>query len=175
MANVTTAFTLGAQPATGSALLVALGGNGFTAPKAMYIVRNVLAVSDGTDAGVTAVAMSMDPTYLAMVQYVTAVVSQSTKVDIDANWQYVGANMPSQVYRPRMETILWQAPHVQSMWTPAAAIDAPPATLTFAIDSQGTDQITFSAAVFVFDIRARETTPYGILIASATGGAGSNV
>jgi len=169
LADSVVAFTLPAEPPTGTLERIALGGNGFTAPQAEFLIRNVQSASDGTGSGSNSIQIGMDPNYCWMVAYMSATVTQASSADNDWRFQLVGARVPTQLITPLVNSLGRVTAQIGTTWLPPASVNTGAATLSLFVPSVGTDLLNVSAAIFVFDIRAREAVPYWNLV-NARGG-----
>jgi len=176
VADTITVITLPQQPANGTVTFEAMGGNGLTAPKGAYFIRNVQATADNSGVGANGVEVRMDPTYTYLIQDSSAFLSQTTPANQHFVWLHTGLGVPSQGRRllANVTSVQITAATLADFWSPPASINRPPGTFSVLTRSLGTDIFTFNMTIFLFDIRAREQVPYGDLIAAATGGAGSN-
>lgn len=163
-----------ATPSSGTAVVtrIALGGNGFSAPAAMYAVRNFAVTGDATS-GEHTLQVTMDPTYCSMVGYATMQLSAAVLPDV--HWQLSGPAVPMVGMNLQIAGIgaaVAGSPVIHT-WLPPAMInpgnqDEVP-TLELSVLNVDTVILNLNAVVFLFDIRARESALYAMLIAARGG------
>jgi len=171
MADVLTAFTLPAQPATGTVERLALGGDGFRSPSAVYVIRDVQTLADGSNSGAVIVQMGLDPNYCSMIGFVTLSDTQASSVNEELRFQFVGAHVATMGETRLATAQVHEPPNILETWLPPAIIipGVNPGTLSVWMDNVATDLMIFSAQIFIYDIRAREQTPYDLLVAARGG------
>jgi len=170
---ITNTVQLPAQPSpTGTTRFTALGGNGFSAPKGMYQVRNFASTGDGVG-GAHTHEIIMDPDYCSMIGYCTMLVNPAAGATQFA-WNLVSADVPAQVITGSVTpiSVTIDGPAVSDLWMPPAFVspggpDAP--TLRISKVEILNEVLTLNAVIFIFDIRAREFSKYGDLIAARGG------
>jgi len=169
--SVVTAFTLPDPPPSGTLERFALGGDGTRSPSGVYVIRNVAVTGDGADSGSVSVQMGLDPDYCSMIGYATMSITQATPATEQIRWQFVGARVATMYQLRTVLTFAHGAPHIVDDWLPPAIIIPGefPGTLSFFADNVGTDLNLFNANIFLYDIRAREITPYDLLVAARGG------
>lgn len=159
----------------GQIQFVALGGNGFSAPKGQYVIRNFAIVGDGSG-GVHSMSIVFDPDYCSMLQYATFL--HDSIVSLDFKWNLVspglGPAVPAQIKQgdavPISSTLgpakadTWQPP---AMILPGGSFSAP--TLSITVLNVDLIVLTLNASIFVYDIRAREDERYQELVAARGG------
>lgn len=150
----------------------ALGGDGMRSPSGMYVIRAVQAVGDGSDAGDDlSVQMALDPNYCSMIGYVSATISQATPADAVMRFQHVGPRVATMRVQ-RLNVSSWGLPPpIADTWLPPATMipGEEPGTTSVFVENVGTGILLFNANIFLYDIRAREETPYDLLVAARGG------
>lgn len=164
---VSSSFTLPNQPANGVVTQVPLGGDGYTAPFAMYTVVNFATTGDATG-GAQTMNMVMDNRYCALLGY--ASMTSTAPADIDIRWSLVGVlggTVPLMVRAASIDRIssTVTTATVNDTWLPPAFImpGADPATLTLAVINTDTLIVQVHAVIFLYNINARQKMPFGIL------------
>ncbi len=159
--SVTSTVNLPAQPATGSVVYRPLGGNGFTAPQAVYYVYNHAIVSDASG-GDAILIMGMDPQYQCVVdQLAFQVQSQATsavyrfQVELP-NDDYIMYNSGSSVLEGGVG---------RSTWIPQPLFNIDTAALVTP-NVDGSETYQFSAIIYLFNKRAQEQVPLNVLLGS---------
>lgn len=137
----------------------------------MYVVRNLLATADGTGVGFLSCQMTMDPTFCSLLGYCSWTLEQGTPADAEAVLQFTGVNIASQQKTFDMKSASFVPTTVRDTWLPPAVINGGvlPPTLALFMDNVGTDEMLFSANIFLYDIRAREDARFGLLVAARGG------
>lgn len=171
-AAVNTSFTLPGQPATGTNQFIALGGDGFTSPKGMYLVKNFTSTGDaGGDEN--EILINMDPDYCCMIAFATVLV-QPAAADREMRLVIVGDQVPLMVTAPLVNAISADIGGSQCSytWMPPAFInpggDGAP-SLSARVANTLAEVLSLNAAIYIYDIRARESFPYAGLIAARGG------
>lgn len=170
---VDSSFVLPNQPATGRLTLSPLGGDGYTAPHAMYTVTNWLTTGDATG-GAQTMNVTMDDRFCGMVGY--ASMTSTAPADIDIRWSLVGAVngvVPLMVRAASIDRIssTVTTATVNDTWLPPAFImpGQDSATLGLAVINTDTLVVQVHLVVFLYNINARQKMPFGVL-ADARGG-----
>lgn len=172
MANVANSFTLPAQPATtGTVERVALGGDGFTEPSAMYVIRNADVDGDASGIGHLSVNITMDDNFCSMLGYATFLLEQATPVDDIIYMQLAGPTIATQAKVFDAKLVAFLQSGLDGTWLPPATVQGgpDPATLSVFADNLADDTLTFNANIFLFDIRAREAAIWSRLVAARGG------
>lgn len=165
---VSETLQLPAQPAVGATFFVPLGGDGFTAPKFGYAIRNFSLTGDATGTFVEH-TISFDERYCSLVSYVTLGIQQATSADADFQFT-INSDRSAQLNDSGTQTAVVSGVsgvEIGRTWNPPAYI-YPGAGDNGRIRSHvlnvDTDVVTLSAFVYCFDVRVRETTPMGPLL-----------
>lgn len=171
-------FTLPGQPAQGAGLggvatFTPLGGDGYTAPRGMFTVTNMVSTGDATG-GAHSNEIVMDSRYCSMVSY--ASMTGPNAADIDIRWSLVasvGGVVPLMVRTlavDRMGAAI-DAATINDLWLPPAFImpGSDPATLRIAVINADTITMQLHAVIFIYNINARQKVPYGMLTAPRGG------
>jgi len=171
MATTTVAWDLPDQPPSGVVERFALGGDGFRSPSGVYVIRNVAQTGDGTGAGGMITEVTLDPSYVSLVAYLTVGVSQATPTDMTVKFKLLGPRTPTQSEHVLVQSFNQAFPTIAHTWLPPAfpiGGEDPP-VLGITVPQVGTDIATFQAAIFLYDIRARENFPIDLLVAARGG------
>jgi len=157
--------------ATALVRFTALGGNGFNAPKGMYTIRNFSSTGDAT-AGSHTHSIIMDPNYCSMVAYSSMLIAASAAAR-DVRFSLVGPAVPLQAVGTNIPRIFSVGGHINYTWMPPAFInpgkeDEVP-TLQVAVLNVDTETLAMNAVIYLYDIRAREASSFGDLIAARGG------
>jgi len=168
---VTTSLQLPDNPSpAGSIEFIALGGNGFNAPKGQYVIKNFATSGDATG-GAHTLSMAFDPSYCAMVQYATFL--HATVVSLAFKFNIVSSAVPAQLLQGDVVSISSTISTQKGLtWNPPAMIlpGTPTApTLSISVLNIDTAVLTLNASIFVYDIRAREDSRYQELVAARGG------
>lgn len=171
--SVTNQVLLPSQPSgTGDVQFIPLGGDGFTAPHAAYTVRNFSSTGDATGGRVTQ-DIFMDPRYCSMISWVVSQIEQAIPADADCRISIDGSEQPGQVYAQNIKAAA-AALGVQTIscqFSPRPFIypgGGAPRIHTSQANVNG-DEYTLDCLIYLFNIRVRETTPFGWLLAAAGG------
>lgn len=159
-----------------AATYIALGGNGFTAPKGMYTVSNFVSTGDASG-GAHQLNIVMDPTYTSMVGY--ASMNSNPVAAIVLRWTLVGpvgGSTPLQVRNllSFFSSSTINAATVNDLWVDMPALILPGGddqvpTLSITVVNADGINVQLHAVIFIYDIRAREDARYGQLVASRGG------
>jgi len=171
---VTDAWTLPAQPPTrGTTTYVPLGGDGWSAPFAMYVVDNAEVDMDVSGGGAF-LTITMDDRYTALISYATLVVHQQTSgVDKNVKIQVLGGADVGQFYMQGLGQSIGAlfAPEVAFTWSPPAVLlpggasRSPSLRFVTANDVTG-DILGASCMIYLFNNDVRQKMPIGPLLAA---------
>jgi len=155
----------------GTTRFVALGGNGFTAPKGVYLVRNFASSGDAT-AGSHKHNIIMDPDYCSMLGYASFLFGAGG--DADFKMTLVSSAVPLMVVAGSTTAVNSAlGPQNSFTWLPPAAITPGSAaqvpTLLFSVLNVDTAVFSCNANIFIYDIRCREDERYQDLVAARGG------
>lgn len=147
-----------------------LGGDGFVAPMAAYIVDNMLLTSSATG-GASTIQVNMDERFCSLVAYVTVSMSQAIQVDIEVRYRLdtaaVSSPVATQVQNRDLLMIDWHTAEINDVWTPVPVVmpgDGAGALVSAAVENLDTDTLRLSALIYLFDINVRNVTPMGPLL-----------
>ncbi len=159
------------NPSVGTVRGFALGGNGFSAPKFMYQLKNFSQTGDA-GGGSNTLSVVMDPDYCSLIVYATAQVEPAGSLH-DVKWKITGDRLPVMVATPRVKDISSAFPEqISNTWIPPPFVlpgGDDLSTLSVAVLNILAEVLSINCVVYLFDIRARETTPMHQLIASVGG------
>ncbi len=162
--SVAFAVTLPLAPGTGILTYVPLGGDGFFAPFAAYSLTSLTLAGDASG-GQAGMDITLDDRYTSLVAFLAPQVNQVTEADLVAQMRVVGNNSPSIV-----ENITLLASAVTSdsaaLWIPPPWIcpgGSNVCTASFVAPNVNGDTSVLSALIYLFNIRAREESPVGLL------------
>lgn len=147
---------------------VPLGGDGFTAPKFAYAVRDFLLTGDATGTFVQH-TINMDERYCALVSYVTHTIAQATSADAEFQTSITSARS-AQLRDSGIQVAVnssVSALEIAHTWNPPALIlpgAGDGARIRIQVLNVDTDVVRLSALIYCFDVRVRETTPMGPLL-----------
>ena len=164
---ITETLVLPAQPASGTVTYVPMGGDGFSAPFAAYVINSFRQTGDA-GGGSLAANVTMDQRYTSLASYVTTIVQQAIDADIDIRYRLAGAAGGGQAHGELLEftsgTI--SAATINNTWVPEPEIlpGGGGASISQTIVNLLNDVFDLSALIYLFDIRARELTPMGPLL-----------
>jgi len=149
----------------------ALGGDGFRSPSGIYVVRNLRVDGDGSDAGSVSCQITLDPSYCSLIGYATMSSSQVTPLDTIVRFSMIGSQIGTMQESFEVKATDFGNPAISKLWKPPAVIipGTDPGTLSFFGDNVATDINFFNAQIYLFDIRAREVVPIGLLVAARGG------
>lgn len=179
--SVLESFTLPSQPSSGTVTYTPLGGDGFHAPFAAYVINSAAVTGDATG-GNARVACKMDDRYCSMIGYLVGSIAQSTPADALYRFTIAASGaVPGVPTAVASGTATHTGSTISSTsidvtWVPPAAIlpggpSLPQVIVAFA--NADADVFRLSMLVYLFDIRVRELTPMGPLLFAR--GAGSDV
>ncbi len=168
---VAVTVTLPATPSTGSLTYVPLGGDGFTAPQAAYVVR-ALQVTGDAGGGAATLTIHMDPRFTSLVAYVTAQNDQASSADADLRLVITPSTGIQIAALTLQQPVVATSATVNSTtigltWNPTPLL-MPGAANTGRIIMKMlnvlADEYRLSAHIYLFNIRVRELTPMGPLL-----------
>ncbi len=163
---------------------VPLGGDGFYAPFAMYNVRLATLAGDASG-GLMTLSLTMDPRFCSLVSYVTAQVAGAA-ADNMIRLTVGGGRIAGATFQGLVDAATQFTRVCAVTWQPPALIlpgGTSPAALgqhsiNFQANNVDGDTFTLDAAIYMFNIRAREITPMGPLLwarGSGTSGGQSTI
>jgi len=162
--SVTSSFTLPAQPATGAAIQVPLGGDGFAAPHSAVVLRNVNLAHDASG-GSAIMETILDDRYVSLVSYMAMFIDQATELAEVVRAEIVGATSP--ILRENIALVpnatlsdtagVWYPPPWVLPGTSNRCI------LRYTAVNVDGDTSFQNALIYQFDIRVRELTNVGFL------------
>lgn len=169
---VSDSFTLPAEPGTGDLEYVPLGGDGLHDPFAMYLVRS-FAITGDVSGGSQKLSIVFDDRFCSMVAYASFL--KATAIDpAGFRWTLVGDRVPLQA--KQLERALTPSTvagaTITDTWLPPAFINAGAGAVpTLAISTTNEDGVALqmNAAIYLFNIDARQKTPMPRLVASRGG------
>lgn len=172
--SVASIFQLPTQPASGDAVVVPLGGDGFKAPRLAYMV-NKFAVTGDASGGNAQLTLEMDPRFVCVVGYVTLQVKQATSTDSEFRMTISSDFVAEQVDQGDQTAIssTIAAFEFARTWIPApvalpggfgtsGASNTP--RIVIRMLNVDTDVYEMAALVYCFDIRAREIFSMGQIL-----------
>lgn len=170
--SVAETLTLPNQPATGIVHRIPLGGNGFNAPHAAYVVDNFALVGDAGGGNINQ-TINMDERFCSLVAFVNIALSQATPAD--AGWHIaLDSNVALGPVAPQTENLALTAiandistVHISHVWVPVPYV-LPGAGGGGSISSQVlnnlNDTMRLTALIYLFDVNVRQVTPMGPLL-----------
>lgn len=155
-----------------SATYVPLGGDGFSAPFAMYIVDR--SVTGDASGGAVTQSFTMDERYCSLVRWIGMSIGQT-----NADTQYrlnIAANPEGT--SPKLGitgTLVGVASTVssegaQGFWVPPQTVLPPAAVINTQFTNVLSDTFRISMEVLLWNIRVRELSPWQYLMNAAGGG-----
>jgi len=147
---------------------VPLGGDGFTAPKFAYAIRNFLQTGDATGTFVQ-FRINMDERWCSLVAFAEFTIAQATSADAEFQFS-ISSDKSAELIDSGLQVAVNSSVsglEIGHTWAP------PPLVLPGAGDNAriglqvlnvDTDVVRLSAYVYCFDVRVRETTPMGPLL-----------
>lgn len=169
---VSTTVALPDQPAVGVVHRTPLGGDGFRAPLAAYIVDNLQLTGDASGGGAS-LMVTMDERFCALVAYLTFSATQATDQDIDVRYRLdtssASSPVATQVQSRRLEFIVPQVSSatINDVWTPTPVIvpgDGAGGLCSVEVKNEDTDIYRLSVLIYIFDINVRQVMPMGPLL-----------
>lgn len=169
---VTETLALPNQPTQGRVHRVSLGGDGYTAPHAAYVVDNMILTGD-VSGGALSHIITMDERFCSLVAYVNILSSQVASADAD--WVVgLDSNIANGAIAPQLEGRVIAATSatvssvtLASIFTPVPVV-LPGAGAGAQINSNvlnvENDGVRISALIYLFNVRVREVTPMGPLL-----------
>ncbi len=163
--SVSTSVTLPSSPATGTLEYVPLGGDGFTAPFAMYNIRGMTVTGDAS-AGIATLTINMDDRYTALVGYCMGQIegaggNRHVRMNMGGG-RTAGAKVD--------ELVVVNSSQTQSIiltWVPPPLVLPGGRTSVSLIQAAflnvDTDIFSLDCAIYLFNIRARELAAIGPL------------
>lgn len=178
--SVSSTVQLPNNPDSGAVDLVPLGGDGFSSPISLYIVKVDLDSDAG--GGNNRITIRFDVRYTSIVSYAS--------LQITSGAAAIGARLEIRTNGDENVAIQQELPVVSvsgsnttnaMLWTPPAlmvsaahsATETDPPVLRGTIDNTDTESQILTARIYNFDKRARELAPLHVLLASLTRSVGS--
>lgn len=176
--SVELSVTLPNNPATGLLQYVPLGGDGYTDPFAMYVLRNFLLTGDASG-GFSEIEVVMDDRFCSMVQFASVIFNDTSADPLPVRW-VLGSSLlgtTPNMFRVRDIPALAAAtgePQSTDMWLPPAFLlpGADFSALSVKILNGNTDTMQLFTSIFLFNVNARQKVPYSRLV-QARGGIGN--
>lgn len=165
--SVTEAFTLPAQPTStnGSTQYVPLGGDGFSAPKAAYMVRGARIAGDAS-AGLATINITMDDRFTSMIQYVTGQIDEAA-ADSDFSW-FISSPFMASVITKGVDLAgnVAFSPNLGHTWNPVPILLPGQQAGLLSVGWPNVDADTFfcDALIYLFDIDVRQKSPIAPLL-----------
>ncbi len=171
--TVSTSVTLPAQPVLGTVAYIPLGGDGFIAPFASYVVQGFRATGDASS-GRVELNIQMDDRFCSLVQFVSLEIAQATEASADFR-MFIGSTAPVSAIPRQNESgviqsvdpLVTNGREISRTWSPVPYI-LPGGRLAPSIVIQAlnvdTDNYFVDASIYLFDITVREKTPMGPLL-----------
>lgn len=162
--SVTESLVLPAQPTSGKVTLVPLGGDGFSAPHAAYMIETMLATGDASGTFVR-LQVTMDERFCSLPSYVTGQIGQATPADADYRWTF-GTTVDQGVLVNTADVVS-SAVNCAKTWRPPPVIQpggGKAAKLFMTYKNVDGDTYFLDSLIYLFDIRARERGPLGYLL-----------
>lgn len=160
------------QPSTGAVHRTPLGGDGYRAPMAAYIVDNFQA-TNAAGGGASTLTVQMDERFCSLVAYATLSMTQATPADIDARYRLdttqASSPIAPQVQGRRIEFTDSDisTATINDIWTPTPVIipgGGAGGILTMGVVNIDTDLFRLSALIYLFNINVRQVMPMGPLL-----------
>jgi len=160
------------QPATGATHRTPLGGDGYRAPMAAYIVDN-MAVTGDAGGGGALLQVQMDERFCSLVAYLTVSLTQATDADIDVRYRLdtsqASSPVATQVQGRRLEFTVAQVSSatINDVWAPIPVIipgGGAGGLFSAEFKNVDTDIYRLSALVYLFNINVRQVMPMGPLL-----------
>jgi len=169
--SVIDTIVLPGQGATGSVRYVPLGGNGYTAPHAMFQVR-AWAVTGDASGGTMRLDLTMDDRYCSLMAY-ASMTSDSANDPSGVRWVLQGARAP-QMFRANLIPALSatiNAGVIADTYLPPVFVTPgeSPVTLSLVMLNEDTKIMQMHASIYVFNINARQKVPMHLLVAARGG------
>jgi hypothetical protein len=177
--SVSSTFTLPNNPPGGVLAYVPLGGNGYTDPFAMYVLRNWVLSMDASG-GNAELEVVMDDRFCSMVAF-ASMISSNTAVDPAAVRWTLGSGVTGStplMARAREFDLLPAAvtsDRLTDTWLPPAFVipGADFCSLTVTTENDAGFAMQLFASIFLYNINARQKVPYSHLV-QARGGVGDS-
>ncbi len=172
--SVAEILTLPAQPVTGATHRTPLGGDGYKAPMAAYIVDNFTLVGDATGGspGIS-FTVNMDERFCALVAYAVLSVSQASGTALGLRFR-IDTGQGSSPVAPQLQNIAAAAiagtansATINETWNPIPLIipgDGAQGLLQMTTTNIDTDTYRFSALIYLFNVNVRQVMPMGPLL-----------
>ncbi len=168
---VTETLELPSQPASGVTEYLPLGGDGFVAPFAAYLIRNMALTGDASGGNITWI-VKMDPKYCALISYITLRNAQATPADMEYVLAIGGDRVPDFIDQGLIDTVAqtidstgasvtWRPPPYMMPFGKFAGASFSP-NFNAKILNVDTDAAQVSALVYLFDARVRESCEMGM-------------
>ncbi len=160
------------QPTAGAVHRTPLGGDGYRAPMAAYIIDNFTLAGDATGTSLTG-QIGMDERFCALLAYVTLSITQATDQDIDVRYRLDTSQASSpvapQVQGRRLEFTVSNisTATINDVWTPVPVIvpgGGAGGLLSVGVVNRDTDAVRISALIYLFNINVRQVMPMGPLL-----------
>lgn len=154
------------QPSSGSYTYVPLGGNGFTAPHACYLLQSISVAGDASG-GTAQVGVTLDPRYQGLISVVQAD-QVGTTADVDVRYtiqaEDPSGNIYSQISVAGTLKHLSFENNARGAWSPPSVFNA--SKVLFKAANVNGDTYAMSGIIYLFNKRASELTPLSVLLSS---------
>ncbi len=161
--SVTESFTLPAQPGeAGGSDFVPLGGDGWTSPQSMHILRNVVLTSDASG-GTNIITISTDPRFSQIVPWVqVGVLGAAAAEDFTLALVSRQRQGQAQSVQHQGQTRFTTLSGGFAIWSPPPVIDVDQIICTF--NNTDGDAIILNSIVYNYRLRASEKVPISVLL-----------
>ncbi len=170
--SVAETITLPGQPASGVVHRTPLGGDGFAAPMAAYIVDNMELTGAAGSGNITATIL-MDERFCSLVAYATVSITQATDQNMGVRYRLDTSLASSPVATQVQSRFLTAGSSntspatINDVWVPVPVIlpgDGGGGLLSVGSVNFDTDLFRVSALIYLFDINVRQVMPMGPLL-----------
>ncbi len=161
--SVTQTTNLADQPASGigSISYIPLGGNGFLAPKSVYLVS--IGITGDATGGTSSIIVTQDPRWQHLVTEVQLrqIASTSRLYEMTVGKETSVAGVDA-TFRVQGTSRVGPAGNTTVDWNPAPLFDI--SRLTLSVENIDTVVTTMTALIYNFNIRADKQVPMNLLL-----------
>jgi len=168
--SVAIVFVLPDAPPVGTLKYVPLGGNGYTSPHGMYVVKGLAIAGDATG-GTTKMSIILDDRFCSMVGYASVVSANTASDPGSVRWVITSSDVAQQFRVVEVPESAVAGPISDTWLPPATILPGGPGVASLTVDLVNEDTLISQlyAQIFVYNINARERVPFELLV-SARGG-----
>jgi len=168
--SVVIAMVLPVSSQVGTLKYVPLGGNGYTSPHGMYVVKG-LAITGDSGGGTAKMSIILDDRFCSMVGYASVVSANTASDPGSVRWVITSSDVAQQFRAVEVPESAVDGPISDTWLPPATILPGGPGVASLAVSLVNEDGLVSQlyAQIFVYNIHARERVPFELLVAARGG------